>query len=116
MLKTPIKRLRVQVSKNKEAYAAQYLTLLNGVMKLHPRQLEVLIAIAQRGNLVTTDVRKDIRKELNFRSPDALNMVISDLKKKSVLQQRDKRGELEINSYLKPERYGSLVFEFYESD
>lgn len=110
------KKLQVRVSKDPQVYVGQYLTLLNGLMQLHPRQLRVLIAIANAGGKVTTQVRKDIRKQLNFRTSDALNMMIHELKLQGILLPLKKRGEFRIAPVLTPQRLDKLIFEFYEGD
>lgn len=110
------RKIRVKVSKDPDIYIGQYLSLLNGFMQLHPRQLRVLIAIATAGGTITTQVRKEIRKKLNFRTPDALNMIVHELKKRGILLPLKKRGELQINSILFPEKLEELTFIFHYED
>lgn len=107
--------LRVRVSKDPKVYNAQYLTLLNGMLKLFPRQLEVLIAIANKQGRVTRAVRKELTSELSFGSTAALNMIIHELRKKQILIDGEKRGELFINKAFEPRKTEKLIFELHEA-
>ena len=111
-----VKRLRLAVSSDPDTYIAQYLALLNGMLHLHPRQLEVLIAVSRHGNVINTRVRKAIKNELNFRTSDALNMIVKELKNKGILLPLEKRGELEIHRSIQLVKVESLIFELSEAD
>jgi hypothetical protein len=91
---------KVSIPVTEESFHAVFARVMNGIAGLTPRQLEVISEFISYG-IVTTRIRKVIRKKLNFRSVSAFNLIIGDLKKKGALIAHD--GKLEINPYLMPE-------------
>ena len=83
-----------------KTFTRDYLQLLNGIMGVSPRQLEVVIAIYERGSILTTRVRKQVRDDLNFNGFNALNIIIMRLKAKGVLIYENRK--LVINPYIVP--------------
>ena len=101
---------KVSIPVTDESFHAVFAQVMNGISLLTPRQLEVITEFISYG-IVTTRIRKVVRKKLSFPSETSFNLIISDLKKKGALVTKD--GKLEINPYLLPENHQkSITFEF----
>lgn len=108
------RRRLITIQINPETLTRDYLQMMNGVMRLTPRQLEVLeaiISISSPGSNLTASVRRKVRQELGFNGHSALNIIIMELKNKGAL--RPGKHFLKINPYLVPlEDQLELCFRF----
>lgn len=91
----------------------EYLQSLNGILNLSYRELEVMAKLVEvdvnmdvkpgdSKNVINTQVRKTLMKELGF-TPDNLCRLISKLKKLGYIKQGFAEDEWEVNKILIPE-------------
>lgn len=91
----------------------EYLQSLNGILNLSYRELEVMARLVEvdvnmdvkpgdSKNVINTQVRKTLMKELGF-TPDNLCRLISKLKKMGYIKQGFAEDEWEVNKILIPE-------------
>ena len=91
----------------------EYLQSLNGILNLSYRELEVMAKLVEvdvntmvkpgdSKNVINTQVRKTLMKELGF-TPDNLCRLISKLKKMGYIKQGFAEDEWEVNKILIPE-------------
>lgn len=91
----------------------EYLQSLNGILNLSYRELEVMAKLVEvdvnmevkpgdSKNVINTQVRKMLMKELGF-TPDNLCRLISKLKKMGYIKQGFAEDEWEVNKILIPE-------------
>jgi hypothetical protein len=101
---------RIIIPVTDETFHAVFARVMNGISGLTPRQLEVISEFISYG-IITTRIRKVVRKKLSFSSVAAFNIIMGELKKKGAIYTVD--GELRINPFLLPEtNQKRIVIEF----
>lgn len=106
--------MEIAVAVDKESFRRKYLELMNGVMKLTPRELDVLEVFLSIDDEVACSkmARKQVVEQLNFKSVSVLNNYVKGLKDKGVILV-DKHGVYRYHPITKG-KYGlpSVTFKF----
>jgi len=108
--------LNVQTSKKK--FLRNYLELLNGILRLTPRELDSLVLFIQYDPEVACSMqaRKHVAEAMNFKSVSVLNNYVKSLKDKQIIQ-KDSNGVYRYNGIVKPPAHiDQLTFKFVFSD
>lgn len=108
--------LNIQTSKDK--FLRNYLELLNGILRLTPRELDSLVLFIEYDPEVACSMsaRKHVAEAMNFKSVSVLNNYVKSLKDKRIIM-KDNDGVYRYNGIVKPpESLDQLTFKFVFQD
>jgi len=107
-------QLKLDIKTSKKSFTRHYLELLNGILKLTPRELDSLLLFLEYDSEVACSMqaRKHVAKAMNFKSVSVLNNYVKSLKDKQVIY-KDDHGVYRYNDIVKPsDRLETLTFKF----
>lgn len=106
--------MQLEIQTSKKSFTRHYLELLNGILKLTPRELDSLLLFLEYDQDVACSMqaRKHVAQALNFKSVSVLNNYVKSLKDKRVIY-KDSAGVYRYNDIVKPNgNLESLTFKF----
>lgn len=106
--------MQLEIQTSKKSFTRHYLELLNGILKLTPRELDSLLLFLDYDQDVACSMqaRKHVASAMNFKSVSVLNNYVKSLKDKKVIY-KDSRGVYRYNDIVKPNgNLESLTFKF----
>ena len=106
--------MQLEIQTSKKSFIRHYLELLNGILKLTPRELDSLLLFLDYDSEVACSMlaRKHVAEEMNFKSVSVLNNYVKSLKDKRVIH-KDDHGVYRYNDIVKPHgKQDTLTFKF----
>lgn len=106
--------MQLEIKTSKKSFIRHYLELLNGILKLTPRELDSLLLFLEFDPEVACSMqaRKFVAEAMNFKSVSVLNNYVKSLKDKKVIH-KDDHGVYRYNDIVKPHHnLESLTFKF----
>ena len=106
--------MQLEIKTSKKSFTRHYLELLNGILKLTPRELDSLLLFLEYDSSVACSMhaRKHVAEAMNFKSVSVLNNYVKSLKDKKVIY-KDDHGVYRYNDIVKPKgNLESLTFKF----
>lgn len=106
--------MQLEIKTSKKSFIRHYLELLNGILKLTPRELDSLLLFLEYDQEVACSMqaRKHVADAMNFKSVSVLNNYVKSLKDKKVIY-KDDHGVYRYNTIVKPtKRLDTLTFKF----
>lgn len=106
--------MQVNIKTNNKKFRRTYLELLNGILKLTPRELDSLILFLEYDKEIACSMgaRKFVSQEMNFKNVSVLNNYVKSLKDKQIIY-KDKDGIYRYNHIVKPsEPLNHITFQF----
>ena len=106
--------MQLEIKTSKKSFTRHYLELLNGILKLTPRELDSLLLFLDYDQDVACSMqaRKHVAEAMNFKSVSVLNNYVKSLKDKKVIY-KDRSGVYRYNDIVKPQNnLDSLTFKF----
>ena len=106
--------MQLEIKTSKKSYTRHYLELLNGILKLTPRELDSLLLFLEYDQDIACSMhaRKHVAEAMNFKSVSVLNNYVKSLKDKQVIY-KDDHGVYRYNDIVKPDgNLESLTFKF----
>lgn len=106
--------MQLTIKTNKKAFLRHYLELLNGILKLTPRELDSLLLFIEFDPEVACSMqaRKHVADRMNFKNVSVLNNYVKSLKDKKVIY-KDETGVYRYNHIVKPsDSIEQLTFQF----
>ena len=95
--------MQLEIKTSKKSFTRHYLELLNGILKLTPRELDSLLLFLEYDQEVACSMqaRKHVADAMSFKSVSVLNNYVKSLKDKQVIY-KDKSGVYRYNDIVKP--------------
>jgi DNA-binding response OmpR family regulator len=106
--------MQLEIQTSKKSFVRHYLELLNGILKLTPRELDALLHFLEYDQEVACSMqaRKHVAEVMSFKSVSVLNNYVKSLKDKQVIY-KDRSGVYRYNDIVKPDgTLESLTFKF----
>ena len=106
--------MQLTIQTNKDSFQRHYLELLNGILKLTPRELDSLLLFLDYDSEVACSMqaRKHVADSMNFKNVSVLNNYVKSLKDKQVIY-KDDLGVYRYNNIVKPSgSLDQLTFQF----
>ena len=106
--------MQLTIKTSEKSFHRHYLELLNGILKLTPRELDTLLHFLQHDQEVACSMkaRKVVADAMNFKNVSVLNNYVKSLKDKKVIY-KDKAGVYRYNDIVKPSAsLEQLTFKF----
>lgn len=106
--------MQLEIKTSKKSFTRHYLELLNGILKLTPRELDSLLLFLEYDQEVACSMqaRKHVAEAMSFKSVSVLNNYVKSLKDKKVIY-KDSTGVYRYNDIVKPNgNLESLTFKF----
>jgi DNA-binding response OmpR family regulator len=106
--------MQLEIKTSKKSFTRHYLELLNGILKLTPRELDSLLLFLEYDQDIACSMqaRKHVAEAMNFKSVSVLNNYVKSLKDKKVIY-KDDHGVYRYNDIVKPDgNLESLTFKF----
>ena len=95
--------MELTIQTSKKSFRRHYLQLLNGILKLTPRELDSLILFLEYDDQVacSMEARRHVAEQMNFKNVSVLNNYVKSLKDKNVIM-KAADGGYRYNSIVKP--------------
>lgn len=106
--------MQLTIKTSKKSFLRHYLELLNGILKLTPRELDSLLLFIEYDHEVACSMqaRKAVAEQMNFKNVSVLNNYVKSLKDKQVIY-KDRNGVYRYNNIVKPsDTLEQLTFQF----
>lgn len=106
--------MQLTIKTSKKSFLRHYLELLNGILKLTPRELDSLLLFLEYDQEVACSMqaRKYVAEAMNFKNVSVLNNYVKSLKDKKVIF-KDNAGVYRYNDIVKPNgNLEQLTFKF----
>lgn len=106
--------MQLEIQTSKKSFVRHYLELLNGILKLTPRELDSLLLFLEFDQEIACSMqaRKHVAEAMSFKSVSVLNNYVKSLKDKKVIY-KDDHGVYRYNDIVKPNgNLESLTFKF----
>ena len=106
--------MQLEIKTSKKSFTRHYLELLNGILKLTPRELDSLLLFLEFDQDIACSMqaRKHVAQAMSFKSVSVLNNYVKSLKDKKVIY-KDDHGVYRYNDIVKPDgNLKSLTFKF----
>jgi hypothetical protein len=106
--------MELTIQTSEKSFRRHYLQLLNGILKLTPRELDSLILFLDYDDHIacSMEARKHVAEQMSFKNVSVLNNYVKSLKDKNVIV-KDADGGYRYNSIVKPNGLLSeLTFKF----
>lgn len=106
--------MQLTIKTSEKSFHRHYLELLNGILKLTPRELDTLLYFIQYDpeTACSMKARKFVASAMNFKNVSVLNNYVKSLKDKQVIF-KDKSGVYRYNNIVKPSNsFEQLTFKF----
>lgn len=110
--------MELTIQTSKKSFRRHYLQLLNGILKLTPRELDSLILFLEYDDQVacSMEARRHVAEQMSFKNVSVLNNYVKSLKDKNVIM-KAADGGYRYNSIVKPNGLLSeLTFKFSFSE
>ena len=110
--------MELSIKTSKKSFRRHYLELLNGILKLTPRELDSLLLFLEFDPEVACSMqaRKYVADAMSFKNVSVLNNYVKSLKDKRVIF-KDDHGGYRYNDIVKPNgNLGSLTLKFIVED
>jgi Fe2+ or Zn2+ uptake regulation protein len=109
-----MKKLKIQLDVTPENRLEAYLELINGILKLTPTQLRVLVILIQENpEACTPAVRHIVTEKMKFKNVAVTNNFIKVLKDKGIITKNERNGVFEYTStVIPPPDFESVEFTF----
>ncbi len=110
--------MQLEIQTSKKSFIRHYLELLNGILKLTPRELDSLLLFLEFDAEVACSMqaRKHVADAMSFKSVSVLNNYVKSLKDKQVIY-KDDHGVYRYNDIVKPNgNLDTLTFKFVVSE
>jgi hypothetical protein len=106
--------MQLEIRTSEKSFLRHYLELMNGILKLTPRELDSLLLFLDFDPEVACSMqaRKHVAEAMSFKNVSVLNNYVKSLKDKKVIY-KDDHGVYRYNDIVKPDaNLGTLTFKF----
>lgn len=95
--------MELNIQTSKRSFLRNYLELLNGILRLTPRELDSLVLFIEYDPEVACSMqaRKHVADAMNFKSVSVLNNYVKSLKDKNIIH-KDRDGVYRYNAIVQP--------------
>lgn len=110
--------MELNIQTSKKRFLRNYLELLNGILRLTPRELDSLVLFIEYDPEVACSMqaRKHVADAMNFKNVSVLNNYVKSLKDKNIIH-KDREGVYRYNAIVQPPpSLEHLTFKFIIQD
>jgi hypothetical protein len=96
--------MELAIHTTSKSYLRYYLELLNGILKLTPRELDALLLFIEFDKVIacSRDARVYVASQMNFKTVTVVNNYVKNLKDKGVIVYDSDKGGYTYNAILTP--------------